>query len=161
MSERTDALNTSKSRKYTNKLPPEHNGHRTRFRNMLDQFQEMWDGHLGKMNAVTYKVKYYSPEPKQIHAVQYRAYPKPRESEKEEVHIALEMKFIEPAQTEWALLIELVPKTNGTLPFRVDCRKPNSVTIRDSYRLPWMNECIDSLGNASIVFILDANSGYW
>jgi hypothetical protein len=33
--------------------------------------------------------------------------------------------------------------------------------VRDSYPLPRMNECIDSLGDAPVFSTLDCNSGYW
>jgi hypothetical protein len=42
----------------------------------------------------------------------------------------------------------------------VDYRKLNAITVRDSYLLPRMDECIDSLGDAKIFTTLDCNSGY-
>jgi hypothetical protein len=40
-------------------------------------------------------------------------------------------------------------------------RKLNAITVRDSYPLPRMDECIDSLGDAKMFTTLDCNSGYW
>jgi hypothetical protein len=37
----------------------------------------------------------------------------------------------------------------------------NAITVPDSYPLPRMDECIDSLGEAVIFTTLDCNSGYW
>jgi hypothetical protein len=45
--------------------------------------------------------------------------------------------------------------------FCIDYRMLNTVTVRDSYPLPRMDECIDSLGDASVFSTLDCNSGYW
>jgi len=43
----------------------------------------------------------------------------------------------------------------------VDYRLLNAVSKRDSYPLPRMDECIDSLGEAKVFSTLDCNAGYW
>ena len=68
---------------------------------------------------------------------------------------------IEPTSAEWASPVVFVPKKDGTMPFCVDYRKLNGVTARDSYPLPRMDECIDSLGDSNYFTTLDCNSGYW
>ena len=35
------------------------------------------------------------------------------------------------------------------------------MTVKDSYPIPRMDECIDSLGDANVFTTLDAYSGYW
>jgi hypothetical protein len=45
--------------------------------------------------------------------------------------------------------------------FCIDYRKLNTLTMRDTYPLPRMDECIDSLGEAKLFSTLDCNSGYW
>ena len=66
-----------------------------------------------------------------------------------------------PSNSEWTALVCLVPKSDGTLRFCVDYRRLNSVSKRDSYPLPRLDDCLDSLGNAQYFTTLDCNSGYW
>jgi Reverse transcriptase (RNA-dependent DNA polymerase) len=73
----------------------------------------------------------------------------------------LAQKVIEPATCEWASPIVLVPKPDGTLRFCVDYRRLHTITVPDTYPLPRMDECIDSLGDALVFTTLDCNSGYW
>ncbi len=55
----------------------------------------------------------------------------------------------------------LVPKPDRMLQFCVDYRVLNSITVRDTYPIPCMDEYIDSLGSAKIFCTLDCNSAYW
>jgi len=57
--------------------------------------------------------------------------------------------------------VVLVPKKDGTLRFCVEYRLLNAVSERDSYPLPRMDECIDSLGEAKVLSTLDCNARYW
>ena len=68
---------------------------------------------------------------------------------------------IEPAATERAPPVVLVPKPDGSLRFCVDYRRLNAITVRDRYPLPHMDECIDSLGDSCVFSTLDCNTGYW
>ena len=84
-----------------------------------------------------------------------------RKAEQDEVDRMLRAGVIEPAQSEWASPVVLVPKPDGSLRFCIDYRRVNAITVRDTYPLPRMDECIDSLGDASVFTTLDCNSGYW
>ena len=68
---------------------------------------------------------------------------------------------IEPAQSERASPVVLVPKPDGSLRFRIDYRRVKAINERDTYPLPSIGECVDSLGDASVFTTLDCNSGSW
>ena len=127
---------------------------------LLGKHRHMWDGRLGRVHATEHRID-LNPGSKPVHAQPYRAGPRAREMETQEVYRMLKAGVIEPASTEWASPVVLVPKPDGTMRFCVDYRKLNEMTIRDTYPLPRMDECIDSLGNARIFSTLDCNCGYW
>jgi Reverse transcriptase (RNA-dependent DNA polymerase) len=127
---------------------------------LLERYSHMWDGSLGEIKATKHRIQLI-PGSKPVHSHPYRAGPKAREMERQEVERMLKADVIEPACSEWASPVVLVPKPDGSLRFCVDYRKLNSITVKDTYPLPRMDESIDSLGDAAIFSTLDCNSGYW
>ena len=120
----------------------------------------MWDGHIGTINLAKHRIELKEGS-KPVYQQPYRAGPHQRQLEEEEIKKMLDADVIEPAITEWATPIVLAPKKDGSLRFFIDYRRLNELTVRDSYPIPRMDECIDSLGEARIFSTLDANSGYW
>ena len=55
----------------------------------------------------------------------------------------------------------LVRKANGLLQFCVDYRQLNLQTYKDSYPLPRIETCLDSLGGSNFFSSLDLRLGYW
>ena len=68
---------------------------------------------------------------------------------------------IQPSTSPWASPVTLVPKSDSTYRFCVDFRKLYSVTVKDSYPLPLIQDIFDQLEGASIFSTLDLKSGYW
>lgn len=66
-----------------------------------------------------------------------------RKFEKAEIDKSLRMNVIEPAKSEWALLIVFAPKKDGSLCFCTDHRKLTGVTFRNAYPIPRMNRFLD------------------
>ena len=84
-----------------------------------------------------------------------------REKISQMVDDMLEKGIIQPSSSPWASPIVLVPKKDGQLRFCVDYRRLNSVTKKDQYPLPRIEDILDSLGEMHYFSTLDLASGYW
>lgn len=138
-------------------VPPEYG---SRVRKMLQDHSGMWNGQLGAIRGVQHHID-LNKGARPFRSAPYRAGPTQRKLEEAEVKKQLDQGVIEPASSEWGSPILFVPKKDGKLRFCVDYRKLNALTKRDSYPIPRIDECLDSLGDASYFSSLDANSGYW
>lgn len=103
---------------------------------------------LEKISVTKHRIILNPPDAAPIHAAPCRAGPRQRVLEKEEVYQMIKAGVAEAATTEWASPIVFVSKKDGILRFCVNYRRLNAVTERDSYPIPTMDECIESLGEA-------------
>lgn len=71
------------------------------------------------------------------------------------------MAVMDPASGEWACTVVMVPKLDGSILFCIYDRKLNLMTIKDAYPISRMDECIESLGEATIISTLHCAAGYW
>ena len=78
-----------------------------------------------------------------------------------ETNRMLEYGIIEPAASPWASNVVLVTKKDGSLRFCVDYRRLNSITYKDSYPLPLIDNCLNALAGSSWYSTLDLRSGYY
>ena len=84
-----------------------------------------------------------------------------RDTIKEELKEIEQAGVIQPSTSEWAALIVLVKKKDGTLRFCVDYRCLNKLSQGDAYPMPRIDELIDRLGKAKYISTLDLARGYW
>ena len=133
---------------------------RKHMQGMLTEYEELWkSGTLGTVRGAIHRIDTQGSPP--IHQQPRRAGPTQRLLEKSEVDKMLTQEVIRPSKSEWASPVVLVAKSDGTTRFCIDYRKLNTVTRKDQYPLPKLDEQIDSLGAANWFTTLDANSGYW
>ena len=79
----------------------------------------------------------------------------------QEVSYLVENNLASSSSSPWSSPCLLVPKPDGTFRFCTDYRKVNAVTIPDSYPLPRIDDCVDTIGSARYVTKLDLLKGYW
>ena len=73
----------------------------------------------------------------------------------------LEGGQIEPSDSPRASPVVLVTKKDGSTRFYVDYRRLNSLTIKDAYPLPHIDDSLRLLGNQQWFSTMDLASGYW
>lgn len=127
---------------------------------LLKKLASVWDGKLGLIKGVEYHIR-QKPDATPVRQHPYKSGPLDRAKETAEVECMRSMGVIEPASGVWASLVVMVPKPDGSVRFCIDYRKSNLMTIKDAYPIPSMDECIDSLGDATVFYTLDCNAGYW
>ena len=83
------------------------------------------------------------------------------EAVKEEEERMKQLGVKEPSESPWVAPVILVRKRDGTLRYCIDYRRPNAVTKKDSYPLPNIQDCLESLDGAKFFSSMDLSLGYW
>ena len=78
-----------------------------------------------------------------------------------QVHDMLAQDVIEPSSSPWSSNVVIVKKKDNSLRFCIDYRKLNDVTVKDSYPLPRITDCLDALGTGRYFSTFDLRSGYF
>eukprot|EP00253_Pinus_taeda_P028586 PITA_28586 len=90
-----------------------------------------------------------------------RMNPNLREIVKEELQKLLNAGFIYPiSDSEWVSPPVIVPKKNGKWRVCVDYRSLNKATQKDHFRLPFIDQVLDTLAGKKFFSFLDGFSGY-
>lgn len=61
------------------------------------------------------------------------------------------MDIIKPAFSEWRYPVTLVLKKDGTLQFCIDFQKVNAVTLKDTFPLPTVDDCIKAIVDCEVL----------
>ncbi|EXX52028.1 gag-pol fusion protein [Rhizophagus irregularis DAOM 197198w] len=91
----------------------------------------------------------------------YRTSKNERNFIEEEIQRMLQEGLIERSTGPWAAPVVLVRKKNRKLRFCVDYRELNSITMKDAYPLPRIDDMLNSFGKAQWFTSLNLASEYW
>ncbi|KAK4404280.1 RNA-directed DNA polymerase [Sesamum angolense] len=69
--------------------------------------------------------------------------------------------FIRSSISPWGAPVLFVKKKNGSMILCVDYRQLNRITIKNKYPLPWIDDLLDQLTDATVFSKIDLRSGYW
>jgi len=127
---------------------------------LLEQFKGTWSRKLRQLEATTHHIQ-LKAHAKPVFSGPYRARPHCRQEIAKQVKKMLDLGVIEPSDAEWSILVIVVPKPCGHFRFYVDYRRLNQRTVKDVYPIPRMDDCLDSLGDATVFSTLYCNAGYW
>jgi transposase InsO family protein len=113
---------------------------------------------LGKTAIIKHRIDLHDDVP--IKEKARRIPPTMVEELRQHIRQLKDMGVIEESVSPWSSPIVLVRKKSGELRLCVDYRKLNAKTIKDSYRIPTIEELIETLGGATWFATLDLSSGY-
>ena len=127
---------------------------------LVNEYRHLFSDVPGRTTAAVHDIKLLSSTtPIKQHP--YRTNPEKQAVIDKELAYMLEHEIVEHSNSCWSSPCLLVPKPDGTLRFCTDFRKVNSVTKTDTYPLPRIDDCIDSVGQAQYVSKFDLLKGYW
>ena len=129
---------------------------------LINEFSDVFakdDKELGQTNLVEHTINTEGAMP--IKQRPYRVPVSQRTVVQSHIDDMLARKVIRPSKSPWSSPIVLVKKKNGQDRFCVDYRALNSVTKRDVYPLPRIDDMLDTFHNAKYFSTLDLMSGYW
>ncbi|KAL0347942.1 UNVERIFIED_CONTAM: Transposon Ty3-G Gag-Pol polyprotein [Sesamum angustifolium] len=91
----------------------------------------------------------------------YRMAPSGLKELKKQLEELLDKGFIRPSISPWGALVLFVKKKNGSMRLCVDYRQLNRITIKNKYPLPRIDDLLDRLKSATVLFKIDLRSEYW
>ena len=96
-----------------------------------------------------------------IKQVQYKETDEKKKIVRNEVEEMLKQNVIRKSKSPWSSPVTLVKKKGGEWRFCIDFRKVNSVTKKDSYPIPRIDEMLDRYRESSWFTSIDLAAGYW
>ena len=113
---------------------------------------------MGRTDKVKHQIDTGSSAPIRQHV--RRLPPARREEVKKLLKHMLAQDVIQPTNSPWASPVILVRKKDGSTRFCVDYRNVNSITRKDAYPLPRIDDMMDALSGSKLFSTLDLLSGY-
>ncbi|KII74834.1 Transposon Ty3-I Gag-Pol polyprotein [Thelohanellus kitauei] len=132
----------------------------------LDQIKQKWTNifaksptDIGFTNALPHKIDTGDAKPFKI-----RPYKIPKSQQniiEGMIDEMLKSNIISPSTSPWCSPSILVNKKDGGNRLCIDYRRLNSISQKDQYPLPLIDELIDRLSGAKVFSLIDLQSGFW
>lgn len=100
--------------------PEECKAHGDEFLLLHSELEDVWDGHLGRIETVRHRIERTFNEISPVHRAVYCAGQSAIQFPAEKVQKMLQEEVLEPANTERTRHIVLAPEKDGSLKFCVD-----------------------------------------
>ena len=123
----------------------------------------MWEGEeIGKTKLMQHVIPTGDHKP-----IRQKQYPIPsiaREKMTQQVNEMLENELIRPSNSPWCSPVLQAKRKlpDGTIKYRfcVDLKKVNSVTVKDSYSIPRINDTVEALSGAKYYTTMDVDRAF-
>jgi len=138
------------------------NGQKQQLKQLLKKYQKVVAKHefdLGQTSIIKHSIPMTNEAP--IKQRPYRIPYSLQDTVKQQVKEMAEHNIIRESTSPWTSPVVMVKKKDGKMRFCIDYRKLNSMTRKDTFPLPRIDEMLDKLSNATIFTTLDLQSGYW
>ncbi|KAK3881589.1 hypothetical protein Pcinc_013971 [Petrolisthes cinctipes] len=119
---------------------------KTEVLDLLYKYPSVFKNEPGRTTAVAHDIDVGSASP--IKQAPYRVHPSRVNQMMSELADMESLGVIEPSQGDWCSPVTLVPKKDGSLRFCIDFRKVNTVTKKDSFPIPRIDDCVEAIGNS-------------
>lgn len=135
---------------------------RTQLRQLLQEYSDIFS--QGTTDIGRTKITRHSIATGNTMPIRQQRYRQPfhiRQEIEQQVQAMLQNDIVRPSTSPWNSPVLMVPKKDGTFRFCVDFRRLNSITDKDAYPIPRVDETLESLGGTQFFSTLDLASGYW
>lgn len=130
----------------------------TELKSLLKESTDVFASELGCTNIVRHIIDTDTHMP--VKQPPYRTPIVQRDKIKHMVEQVQKQGIVQPSKSR-ASTVMLVPKKDGSLCFCVDYHKLNSITKKDVFPLPRVDDIFDTLNGTQYFSFLDLASGYW
>jgi hypothetical protein len=133
---------------------------KAKIKQLIKQYPDVFTKQPGRTNRLRHQIN-FSSNSLPYNSLPFRYAPARRQIIEDNLKEMIDQGIISPLTSLWVAPVILAPKKDGSLRFYIDYRKLNSVTIRDAYPIPRIDDTLDSLQEAKFLSTLDLRSGYW
>ena len=146
---------------YENSITSLSNSEKQEYRTFLLTYQDVfskdeWD--LGQTNLAEHEIDTGSHKP--VKQPPRRVPIALADEERKAIADLREKGIIRPSSSPWASPLVLARKKNGKIRVCVDYRKVNSLTNKDAFPLPRVQDCLDTVAGSILFSTLDLTAGY-